>query len=128
MTKNLKYNLKNLVQVEFKNDFEKMFGGNYIEKKLPRDELFFRIKADMETAEQERKERFKAKKMGKRFLPDVAKTVKQETAKIREQAETLDNKLRDREKTAKMKKELEEIKRKEKEDNQLFGRRDEDED
>jgi hypothetical protein len=64
------------VQVEFRNDFQKMFGGSYIDKKLPRDELFFRIKADMETAEQERKDRFKNNKMGERFLPDVVKTVK----------------------------------------------------
>lgn len=100
-----------------------MFGGSYIDKKLPRDELFFRIKADLETAENERKDRFKNKKMGERFLPDVAKTVKQETAKIKEQAEAIDMKLREREKTAKMKKELAEIKAKEKEDNLLFGGR-----
>ena len=63
--------------------------------------------------------KFKNKKMTERFLPDVAKNVKQETEQIKKRAEAIDFKLRDKEATVKMKKEMEQIKRKEAEEREL---------
>ena len=60
-----------------------MFGGEYLDRKLPRDELFFKVKQEMEAKEEERKNKFKNKKVHERFLPDVPGTQKEETAKIK---------------------------------------------